>query len=54
VPNSSAKNASGQKPVDASQMCFQLKWIERVGDSRALTVTPAGRRGLLESFGISA
>jgi DNA-binding transcriptional ArsR family regulator len=33
--------------------CFHLKWVEHVRDSRALTVTPTGRRGLLESFGIS-
>jgi DNA-binding transcriptional ArsR family regulator len=33
--------------------CFELKWIERIGDSRALMITPAGRRGLMESFGLS-
>jgi DNA-binding transcriptional ArsR family regulator len=33
--------------------CFELKWIERIRDSRALTITPAGRRGLMESFGLS-
>jgi DNA-binding transcriptional ArsR family regulator len=33
--------------------CFELKWIERVRDGRALTVTPAGRRGLLEHFSLS-
>ena len=32
--------------------CFELKWIERVRDGRALTVTPAGRRGLLEHFSL--
>jgi hypothetical protein len=31
--------------------CFELKWVERVRDSRALLVTPAGRRGLMEFFG---
>ncbi len=30
--------------------CFELKWIERLRDSRALTITPAGRRGLMEAF----
>ena len=30
--------------------CFELKWIERLRDTRALTITPAGRRGLLEAF----
>jgi len=33
--------------------CFELRWIERVRDSRALTVTPAGRRGLKEAFELS-
>jgi DNA-binding transcriptional ArsR family regulator len=30
--------------------CFELKWIERLRDTRALTITPAGRRGLMEAF----
>jgi DNA-binding transcriptional ArsR family regulator len=33
--------------------CFELKWIERVRDSRALAITPAGRRGLTEFFALS-
>jgi DNA-binding transcriptional ArsR family regulator len=33
--------------------CFDLKWIERRRDSRALTITAAGRRGLLENFALS-
>jgi DNA-binding transcriptional ArsR family regulator len=33
--------------------CFELKWIERVRDSRALIVTPTGRRGLMEIFALS-
>ncbi len=33
--------------------CFDLKWIERVCDGRALTVTPSGRRGLMEFFALS-
>jgi DNA-binding transcriptional ArsR family regulator len=36
-----------------AQRCFELKWIERVRDSRALAVTPAGRRGLHEFFALS-
>lgn len=34
--------------------CFELKWIERVRDSRALTITPAGRKGLMEFFDLRA
>jgi hypothetical protein len=33
--------------------CLELKWIERVRDSRALTITPAGRRALMEVFALS-
>jgi hypothetical protein len=33
--------------------CFELQWITRVRDSRALTITPAGRQGLMETFGLS-
>jgi hypothetical protein len=32
---------------------FGLKWIERVRDSCALTITPAGRRALVEAFALS-
>jgi DNA-binding transcriptional ArsR family regulator len=32
---------------------IDLKWIERVRDSRALTITSAGRRGLSEFFDLS-
>lgn len=32
--------------------CFELKWIERVRGTRALSITPAGRRGLLEHFSL--
>jgi DNA-binding transcriptional ArsR family regulator len=31
--------------------CFDLHWIERVRDSRAVRVTPAGQSGLAEIFG---
>ena len=33
--------------------CFELGWIERVRDSRALGITPAGRRGLMEEFALA-
>lgn len=36
-----------------AQRCFELKWIERVRDGRALTITPAGQRGLIEAFALS-
>jgi DNA-binding transcriptional ArsR family regulator len=36
-----------------AQRCFDLGWLERRRDSRALTITPAGRRGLSDTFGFS-
>jgi DNA-binding transcriptional ArsR family regulator len=32
--------------------CFEIGWIERQRDSRAVTITAAGRRGFRENFGI--
>jgi DNA-binding transcriptional ArsR family regulator len=32
--------------------CFEIGWIEHQKDSRAVTITAAGRRGFRESFGI--
>jgi DNA-binding transcriptional ArsR family regulator len=36
-----------------AQRLIDLKWIERARDSRALSVTPIGRRGLTEHFALS-
>jgi len=36
-----------------AQRCFDLGWVERMRDGRALVVTRAGCRGLNESFGLS-
>jgi DNA-binding transcriptional ArsR family regulator len=36
-----------------AQRCFDLGWLQRRRDSRALTISPAGRRGLAETFGLS-
>src|SRR6516162_4069134 len=33
--------------------CFELKWIERARDGRALTITSTGRRGLMETFDLA-
>jgi DNA-binding transcriptional ArsR family regulator len=33
--------------------CFELGWIERVKDSRAVTITASGRNGLLATFSIA-
>ena len=36
-----------------AQRCFDLGWIERMREGRAVVITPRGRRGLREVFGIS-
>jgi hypothetical protein len=35
-----------------AQRCFQLRWIQRVEDSRALTITEIGLTAIEERFGI--
>ena len=37
-----------------TRRCFDLGWMERMERSHAVTVTPLGRRGLQETFGIHA
>jgi DNA-binding transcriptional ArsR family regulator len=36
-----------------AKRCFDLKWLHRMPESRVLIVTPTGRRGLSEAFGLS-
>jgi DNA-binding transcriptional ArsR family regulator len=36
-----------------ARRCFDLGWLTRMRDSRALTVTAAGRRGLEDIFGLT-
>ena len=33
--------------------CFELGWIARIRDTRALAISPAGERGFAETFGIT-
>jgi len=35
-----------------TRRCFELEWIARIGDSRAVAVTPAGRQGFARTFGL--
>src|SRR6266404_2127919 len=37
-----------------ARRCFDLGWMERMNRSQAVIVTPLGRRGFQESFGIAA
>jgi hypothetical protein len=36
-----------------AQRCFDLRWVARQRDSRALLITAAGKRGLDEVFGVT-
>ncbi|HEX4195686.1 MAG TPA: helix-turn-helix transcriptional regulator [Stellaceae bacterium] len=36
-----------------ARRCFDVGWLTRMRDSRALAITPVGRRGLAEKFGLS-
>ena len=36
------------------ECCFALGWVRRTGGTRAISVTPVGRRGLKQSFGVEA
>lgn len=44
----------GTLGVALAARCFALGWIERITGSRAVLVTPAGRRGFAERFGIAS
>jgi DNA-binding transcriptional ArsR family regulator len=35
-----------------AERCFDMHWVKRIEDSRALQITPAGEKGLLATFGI--
>ena len=37
-----------------TQRCFDLGWMERMKGSQAVMVTPRGRRGFQETFGVDA
>jgi DNA-binding transcriptional ArsR family regulator len=36
-----------------TKRCFELKWVERIRDGRALTITAAGRRGFKDSLSLT-
>ena len=43
---------AGATGAALAQRCFQLRWIRRVEDSRALAITEIGLTALKERFGI--
>jgi DNA-binding transcriptional ArsR family regulator len=44
---------AGAVGASLASRCFDMRWFERMRDSRALVITPSGRRGLAEVFGLS-
>jgi DNA-binding transcriptional ArsR family regulator len=44
---------AGSIGAGLAERCFGLGWLKQMRDSRAVTVTAAGRAGLAETFGIS-
>ena len=44
---------AGTVGASVLERCLDLAWVERRRDSRALTITPAGRSGFADAFGIS-
>ena len=43
---------AGRLGAALATRCLDMKWIERQRDSRAVSITSAGKRGFAESFGI--
>jgi len=43
---------AGHVGAEICRVCIERSWLVRQRGSRALRVTPAGRRGFLTSFGV--
>ena len=46
-------HVAGAVGASLAQHLIECRWVERVRDGRALRVTPAGRRGLEDTFGLT-
>ncbi len=44
---------AGALGAGLAERCFDLGWITRIRDSRALKISPKGQRGFKDAFGIS-
>lgn len=44
---------AGQVGAEICRQCLALGWFKRERDSRALKLTPAGRKGLAKTFGVT-
>ena len=47
-------HVAGTVGAAITRRCFDLGWMERMARSHAVHVTPRGRRGLQETFGVDA
>lgn len=47
------QHLAGAVGAALASRCFEMRWFERMRDSRALVITSVGRRGLAEVFGLS-
>lgn len=47
-------HVAGHVGAEICRRCFELGWLARSRDSRALKITPAGRVGLYKTFGVTA
>ena len=45
---------AGRVGAALAQRCFELGWIARMRDTRAVAITPSGRGGFADRFGFSA
>ena len=43
---------AGAMGAAIAERCFEMKWVKRIEESRALQITPVGEKGLLATFGI--
>jgi len=46
-------HVAGHVGSEILRRCVEVGWLERARDHRAVTITPAGRAGLLSTFGIA-
>jgi len=46
-------HVAGHVGAEICRRCFELGWLQRRRDTRALRLTPAGATGLAETFGVS-
>jgi Mn-dependent DtxR family transcriptional regulator len=46
-------HVAGHVGAEICRRCFELGWVQRRRDSRALRLTPAGVAGLAETFGVA-